>query len=217
MVRQLLAEEPKGPMKIGACDWSLRCGHNPKGFEVAKAIGLDGVEVSFNGGDKFDLRDEKVRKQYRKAAEASGVEVCSLAMGVLNRVPYATSPEAERWVRESVDVAAKMDVKIVLLAFFSGGDIKGKKDLQDAVIGRLKKVAPKAEEAGVVLGIETSLDADAHLRIVDGVDSPAVKVYYDLANMTYAGYDVPKEIRRLGREQFCQINMKENGHLLGGG
>ena len=217
MVRQLLAEEPKPPMKIGACDWSLGCRQNPKVFELAKAIGLHGVEVSFDGGEKFNLRDAEVRKRYRELSEASGVEISSLAMGVLNGVPYSTSPEAERWVRESVDVLAKMDVKIVLMAFFGRGNIKGKRDLQDAVIGRLKKVAPKAEEAGVVLGIESMLDADDHLRILEGVDSPAVKVYYDVANMTYAGYDVPKEIRRLGRERICQIHMKENGHLLGRG
>jgi sugar phosphate isomerase/epimerase len=34
--------------------------------------------------------------------------------------------------------------------------------------------------------------------------------------MAFAGYDVPKEIRRLG-DRICQIHMKEQGCLLGQG
>jgi len=184
---------------------------------VAKKIGLDGVEVSFDGGDKFDLRREDVREQYLDTSKKSGVEIASLAMGVLNRVPYATDPRAEKWVEECIDVMPKLNVKIVLMAFFSRGDIRGKVDLQDKVIQRLKKVASKAEKAGVVLGVESWLNVDDHLRILDAVDSPAVKVYYDVANMAYSDYDVPKEIRRLGAERICQIHMKERGCLLGKG
>ena len=55
------------------------------------------------------------------------------------------------------------------------------------------------------------------MRIMDAVDSPAVKVYYDVANMTKMGYDIYKEIRQLGRDRICQIHCKENGFLLGKG
>jgi len=218
LIRSVLAAERRPGLKIGACDWSLHKRQDIAALEVAKAVGIDGVEVSFaGGGEPFDLRKAEVRKQYADASKRLGIEIPSLAMGVLNSVPYATSPDAERWVAECVDVMAAMGVKIVLLAFFGKGDIRGNVDLQDAVIARLKKVAPKAEKAGVVLGVESWLDADAHLRILDGVASPAVKVYYDVANMTYSDYDVPKEIRRLGRDRICQIHMKENGCLLGKG
>ena len=42
---------------------------------------------------------------------------------------------------------------ISLLAFFSRGDIKDQPKLQKQVISRLKKVAPQAEKAGVILGL----------------------------------------------------------------
>ena len=69
-----------------------------------------------------------------------------------------------------------------------------------AAIARLKKAAPKAEAAGVVLGVESYLNADEHLRILDAVDSPAVKVYYDVANMNKMGYDVYKD--RVGERRI---------------
>ena len=85
------------------------------------------------------------------------------------------------------------------------------------MIRRLKEAAPKAEAAGVTLGIESWLSADEHLDILHRVGSPAVKVYYDVANSTQMNYDIYSEIRRLGRSNICELHMKENGHLLGQG
>jgi len=189
-----LAADEKRLFKIGACDWSIGKARNVAALEVAKAIGLDGVQVSFGPpGGQFDLREAAVRKQYLDGCRRHGVEIASLAMGVL------------------------LDEQVVLLAFFGKGDIKGKPDAQKEVIRRLKKVAPAAEKAGVVLGIESWLNADDHLAILDAVGSPAVQVYYDVANMHYSGYDIYKEIRQLGRERICEIHAKERGVLLGGG
>ncbi|HUT91084.1 MAG TPA: sugar phosphate isomerase/epimerase family protein [Thermoguttaceae bacterium] len=213
-----LAADEKRRFKIGACDWSIGGRGEPGVLETAKRIGLDGVQVAFGApGEKYDLRSEAVRREYLQAARTHGVEIASLAIGVLNQVPYASDPEAEKWVRQCVEVMPKLGQKVALVAFFSKGDIKGRRDLQDEVIRRLKRVAPEAEKAGVVLGIESWLSADDHLRILDGVGSPAVQVYYDVANMDHEGYDVYQGIRRLGRDRICEVHCKENGFLLGKG
>lgn len=213
-----LANDEQRRFKIGACDWSIGRGGQLSALELAKQIGLDGVQVSFGKpGGEYDLRREDVRRQYVQAAEQHGVEIASLAMGVLNSVPYASDQDAERWVTECVEVMLKLRQKIVLLAFFGEGDIKGKPELQKEMIRRLKKVAPQAEKAGVVLGLETWLSADEHMQILDAVGSPAVQVYYDTANMEKQGYDVCREIRQLGRERICEFHCKENGFLLGEG
>jgi sugar phosphate isomerase/epimerase len=67
------------------------------------------------------------------------------------------------------------------------------------------------------LGVESWLSADEHLRILDAVGSPAVQVYYDVANMHQRGYDIGREIRQLGSQRICQVHCKENGSLLGKG
>lgn len=215
--RRALAESSQ-VYPIGACDWSLGARQTPRAFEVAKEIGLDGVQVSFGApGDDFDLRKPEVRQQYEEASQRTGVKIASLAMGILNSVPFASDPRTEEWVSDCIDVMAAMGQKIVLLAFFGKGDIRNRPDLQGEVIRRLKRLAPKAEKAGVVLGIESMLNVDDHLKILDAVGSPAVQVYYDVANMHYAGYDIFTELRRLGRERICQVHTKEYDHLLGQG
>jgi L-ribulose-5-phosphate 3-epimerase len=216
--RPASAAENARTFKIGACDWSIGKRGDVASLSVAKEIGLDGVQVSFGPpGDGMDLRKEEVRRRYLEASQETGIAICSLAMGVLNQVPYASSDDAERWVAECIEVMPKLNQKVVLLAFFGKGDIHEKPDLQKEVIRRLKRVAPQAEKAGVVLGIESWMNVTEHLAILDGVGSPAVQVYYDVANMEKQGYDLYQEIRQLGRDRICEIHCKENGFLLGQG
>ncbi len=107
---------------------------------------------------------------------------------------------------------------LVLLAFFGNNDLKNDKKGTDETIRRLKEVAPKAEKAGVILGIESWLSGEEHMHIIDQVGSPAVQVYYDTANSNKMGYDIYSEIRWLGKKnQICELHMKENGALLGQG
>jgi L-ribulose-5-phosphate 3-epimerase len=213
-----LAADDQRRFKISACDWSLGKAQQPAALDVAKEVGIDGVQVSIGEpGPRYDLRKPEVRQEYAEKCRQTGVRISSLAMGVLNSRAYASDAATEQWVADCVDVMAQMKQRVVLLAFFGNGDIKGQPDLQKEVIRRLKKIAPQAEKAGVVLGLESWLNADDHLRILDGVGSPAVQVYYDVCNMTDMGYDICKEIRQLGRDRICEVHCKENGFLLGQG
>lgn len=68
----------------------------------------------------------------------------------------------------------------------------------------------------MILGIESWLNADQHLAILERVGSPAVQVYYDVCNSNDRGYDIYREIRQLGK-RICEFHAKENGALLGQG
>ena len=217
---RLFAAEERPSFPIGACDWSLGKEGSIKAIHLAKQIGLDGVQCSFGApGDGDDLRKPAVREAYATASKETGVAIASLAMGVLNRVPLATEDRAEQWVGQCIDTMTLMSPKpqVVLLAFFGKADIKQDRDKQDELIKRLKRLAPKAESADVILGIESGLNTDDLLRILDAVNSPAVQAYYDVANMQKRGYDVYGGIRKLGKERICEIHAKEYDHLIGHG
>ena len=213
------------PFPIGACDWSIGHRQHIDAFATGKTIGLEGLQVSFSTpGSDFDLRDPKVRERYYQEADETGLRIASLGMGILNQQPLATTPEAIDWVSDAIDTMIAMDkespyvgTNVCLLAFFGKGDINGKPDLMDAVISRLKTVAPKAEEHGMILGIESLLSADDHLKIIEGVGSPSIQVYYDSANSNRMGYDIYREVEQIGGERICQVHCKENGALIGEG
>ena len=214
--REKQAEAPAG-FKLGICDWTIGKTANPGSFEIAKRIGLDGVQVDFGSGENsLPLFDEQLQQDILDAAKAQKMEVASLAMGVLNNVPYKSDRRAERWVRRGIEVAEAMGAKIILLAFFGKGDLKGDEQGVNAVVQRLRQVAPDAEVAGVTLGIESWLSAEQHIDIIERVGSQSVKVYYDVANSHKMGYDIYQEIRKLG-PLICQFHAKDYDNLYGKG
>jgi len=214
---RLLAAPQGQRYKIGACDWSIGKMAEPAALEVAREIGLDGVQVSLGtAANDMHLRQWAVQERYEQMAKQTGLKIASLAIGELNNVPYKSDPRTVEWVSDSIDVCQALKVKVVLLAFFSKGDLRDDKPGVEEVIRRLKAVAPKAEKAEVVLGIESWLSADALVDILQQVGSKAVQVYYDVRNSSDMGYDIYKEIRQLG-DRICEFHAKENGSLLGQG
>jgi L-ribulose-5-phosphate 3-epimerase len=214
----LFAAASKRRFRIGACDWSIGRMCDPAAFELAKEIGLDGVQVSLGtAANDMRLRKSEVQQQYREAAARTGLEVSSLAIGELNNIPYKSDPRTVAWVSDSIDACHALGARVVLVAFFSNDDLRGDPAGVDEVVRRLKGVAPKAEKAGVILGLESWLSADQHLDILERVGSPAVQVYYDVCNSNDMGYDIYREIRALGKRRICEFHFKENGSLLGQG
>ncbi|MEQ6120182.1 sugar phosphate isomerase/epimerase family protein [Reichenbachiella sp. MALMAid0571] len=217
-IYQPFARDKSNRLKIGACDWSIHQHSNVDAIKTGKMIGLDGVQISL-GTLKNDmhLRQRGVQDLYKKASKEHGVAIGGIAIGEMNSIPYKSDLRAEQWVSDSIDVAQTMGCKVVLMAFFNNGDLKGDKEGTKEVIKRLKKVAPKAEDKGIILGIESWLSAEEHMEIIDAVGSPNVKVYYDVANSNKMGYNIYEEIRWLGKDNICEFHAKENGFLLGKG
>lgn len=213
-----LAAAGEAGIRVGICDWSLQH-RDASGFEWAKRIGLDGVEVSIGyPADKLRLRQIAVQKEYLEASRKYGVTIPSVAMGVLNDVPLMSEPRTALWVADTIEAAKNLGARCILLACFGKGELKeaNKPDMQ-RVTDVLVELAPRAEKAGVILGIESYLTAEAHLKILDEVKSKAVQVYYDVYNADHEGHDYLKEIKLLGRDRICQVHFKDGPDLLGKG
>lgn len=209
----------KSKYKIGACDWSINNTSNLGSMEMAHLIGLDGVQVSLGLLDNdMHLRKKEVQKAYKTLAKLFHVQFTGLAIGELNNIPYKSDARTDQWVYDSVDVANAMGIHVVLLAFFSKNDLKNDKEGTETVIAKLKQVMPHAEKMGIILGIESWLNAEEHMYIIDKVQSPNLQVYYDVANSEKMGYNIYEEIQWLGKKKMiCEFHFKENGYLLGKG
>ena len=139
-----------------------------------------------------------------------------MCLEILHVNGLKNDPLARRWVADAIPIARALGVKVILLPFF------GKQALQtpaemDHVGDVLRDVAPEAEKAGVVLGLEDTISARDNVRIMERSKSPAVLTYYDVGNSTRNGFDVVKEIRWLGAARICEVHLKDNPHYLGQG
>lgn len=216
VVAPLFAAPEKRQFKIGACEWSLRKS-DPSCFDVAKQIGLDGVQVDMGrAANGMKMRQAEVQQSYLAAARRTGLEISSLAMAELNNIGLKSEPRAAIWLLDSIEVMKALGVKVVLVAQFFHGDLKADKEGTTRTVDLLKEIAPRAEKAGVILGLENYLSAEENLDILSRVNSPVVQVYYDVGNSTDKGYDIYKEIRML-KGKICEFHAKDSKYLLGQG
>jgi len=216
-VKQALAAGGADWVKVGMCDWSMGRS-DPRAFDLGKKIGLDGIEVSIGSTrNKLWLRQAEMQKKYLETAKKHGMAIPSVAMGLLNRVPLMSEPRAAVWVADTIEVASKLGARVILLAFFGKGELKEtSKDDMRRVTEVLQELAPRAEKAGVILGLESYLSAEANLGIIEEVKSKHLQVYYDVYNSKGKGYDVVREIKLMGKQNICQIHFKEGRDFLGG-
>jgi sugar phosphate isomerase/epimerase len=99
-----------------------------------------------------------------------------------------------------------------MMVFFGKCQVLQRPEL-DRVIGLFRELAPEAERAGVILGFENTSSGADNRYAIDQVKSPALKMWYDVGNSTFNGYDVPAEIRALGRDRICMFHFKDRGYL----
>jgi sugar phosphate isomerase/epimerase len=203
--------------KVGVTDWNLKQEGKIESIALAKELGFDGVQVSIGKGtDKVPLSDPALQKRYLDESKRVGLPIESLCLEILHRNYLKSDPLGQRWVADSIPIARAMGVRVVLLPFFGKGALDTTAEM-DRVGDTLKEIAPAAEKAGVILGLEDTISARDNVRIADRTKSPAVLTYYDVGNSTKNGFDVVEEIRWLGGARICEVHLKDNPQYLGEG
>jgi L-ribulose-5-phosphate 3-epimerase len=224
MARSARASEEKAgddgtriPLKIGHRAANMKMVGDFGVFKMARQIpGLMGVELQVASG-RPNLRDWDVVRRYKKQANRWGMMVPSVA-GVWDRgVSIMRSSGAAANLEQSVQVARFLGSSVVLVAFFRSNapDMKDKSSY-GPVVELLKRTAPLAADAGVTLGLENSLSPADNKKLVDMVEHPGVKVYYDPHNMAHYGYaeQAVPGIKLLGKDRICQVHVKNGERLI---
>jgi sugar phosphate isomerase/epimerase len=209
-------------IKVAATDWNLALEGKIGSFALAKDAGLDGVQVSLGkndekkGEEKLPMTDPAKQGAFLEESRKTGIPIVGTCLEILHRDNLKAHANGPKWVEQSIAATAALGTKVILLPFFGKQQIK-ERDEQKATAERLKALAPLAEKAGVVLGLENTISAEENAWILDQVGSPAVKVYYDVGNSFNQKYDVYKEIVWLGKNRVCQLHIKDNPGYLGKG
>jgi sugar phosphate isomerase/epimerase len=197
--------------QIGVSDVMILKRQKLGAISLTREIGADGVEVdmgSLGQRETFEnsLADHAVRQEFLAAARENGVAICSIGMTGFFAQSFAERPTVLRMVGDCIDTMQAMSVRVAFLPLGVPSDLAKHPELRPAVVERLRAIAPRAEAAGVVIGIETSLDAAGEVQLLDDVDSPAIRSYFNFKNALENGRDLEAELRTLGKERICQIH-----------
>ncbi|PYT30598.1 MAG: sugar phosphate isomerase/epimerase [Acidobacteria bacterium] len=206
-------------LKIGVTDWNLHLTGKVDAVALASQVGFDGVQVSLGRkpvNDKLPLDDEAVQQQFLAAAKLHKIPIDGTCLDILHVNYLKNDKLGQKWVADSIPITKKLNARVILLPFFGKGALTTHEEM-DYVGDALREVAPEAEKAGVILGLEDTISAEDNVRIMERAKSPAVLTYYDVGNSTQGGFDVVKEIRWLGKDRICQFHLKDNPNYLGEG
>jgi sugar phosphate isomerase/epimerase len=202
-------------VRFGTMQGSLPKGEAAETFAAAKRIGLAGVE--FNLGrelvdGKLPFTDPSKQQAYLDAAKANGLAIAGVVLDVFHPKPLKSDPEAPSFIDPGLEIARKMNARVLLLPFFGKAALANREEM-----GRcadiLKEHLGAAKKAGIVMGLEDTISAEDNAWMLDRIGSAQVKVYYDIGNSTNNGFDPPKEIRWLGGKRICQIHIKDRPYL----
>jgi sugar phosphate isomerase/epimerase len=203
--------------RIGVTDWNIKQMGLIEAFDVAKRIGFDGVQVSLGvGTDKLPMADPERQKAFLAESKRVGLPIASTHLEILHRNYLKNDPLGQRWVADAIPITQVLGVRVILLPFFGKGALTTPAEM-DYVGDALREVAPAAERAKVILGLEDTISARDNVRIIERAKSPAVQVYYDVGNSTRNGFNIVEEIRWLGLDRICEVHLKDNPHYLGQG
>ena len=207
------------PLRIGATDWNLKLVANTDAVALAARLGFDGVQVSFGRrlvDDRLPLDNPETIARYLQLAAAHHIPLDGTCVDRLHDNGLKSDPQAPRFVRDAIRLTRALETRVLLVPFFGKWALETQAE-KEYTADALRELAPEAEKADVILGLENTISAEDNVRIMDRARSHSVLVYYDVGNSTHAGFDPVKEIRWLGKDRICQIHLKDNPSYMGEG
>ena len=197
--------------KVAVVDLMLLKRQKLGAFGVAKAVGADGLEVDMGGlgqRETFEnaLAVDSVRREFLGTAQADSLDICSLAMTGFYSQNFATRPTWQRMIGDCIATMRRMHVHVGFLPLGVNADPGRHPELRDSIVRRLRIAGKMAVDAGVVIGIETTLPAADELRLLKEIGSPGISIYFNFANACDAHRDISGELRTLGKDNICMIH-----------
>jgi sugar phosphate isomerase/epimerase len=218
-------------IKLGITEWSLPV-DGPYGCKIAADVGFTGIQLDVGSyARNFPKTKRVVQEAYLEAAKQYGITYTAIAcneLDVYGMVAPKGYPErgiALRTITSAIDAAAAMDIPIVMVQSFKASAIETEQDLERAV-NVIRYAAQYALDKGdIVIGVENLVPVDGLLQLLDTVNKPNVKIYFDTQNYYLdQKVDVAAMVKPLA-PHICEVHVKDgyeadvepSGALLGQG
>ncbi|MCS6860201.1 MAG: sugar phosphate isomerase/epimerase [Abditibacteriales bacterium] len=203
------AQESKSPLKKALIFSMLPRDLSMEGkFQLAKAVGFDGVEIA--------PVDEAQAQAMRAAAEKAGVRIHSIIFGGWHApLSSADATVIERGLRDmqsALRCAKTVGADVVLLVPAVVNESTRYVEAYERSQKHIRTLIPLAQELGVVIAVENVwnkflLSPIEFARYVDEFESPFVRAYFDVGNVVLFGF--PQDwIRTLGK-RIVKVHLKD--------
>lgn len=200
--------------KVAACDWMMLKRQKLGEFKLMYELGGDGVEMDMGGLGKRDTFDNKLRqshfrKIFREEAAKYNLEVPSIAMSGFYGQSFVEKATYKELVQDCLNTMEVMGAKVAYLPL---GGTKGWEEpgeVRTELVRRLHEVGEMALAEGKVIGIRTQLNAKDNIKLLKEIKSEGIKVYYCFQSTLENGWNLCKDLKRLGKNRICMIHCSD--------
>lgn len=198
--------------QVGVCDWMVLKRQKLGEFKLAKELNCDGLEMDMGGLGKRDSFDNKMRQPemarlFRHTADSLGIKVGAVAMSGFYGQSFAKKTTWRWLVEDCLNTMEIMDSKVAFLPL--GGCGKNWTDslpLRREIVERLHEAGEMARKRGLVIGIDTPLDATGNKKLLKEIDSEGIKIFYKFQTAVENSRNIPKDLKKLGADNICAIH-----------
>lgn len=198
--------------QIGVCDWMVLKRQKLGEFKLAKELACDGIEMDMGGlgnRNSFDnkMRDPKMVSLFKHTADSFGIKVGAVAMSGFYGQSFAKK-ESWRWlIQDCLNTMDAMGAKVAFLPLGGcGNNWTDSLQLRRQIVWRLHEIGEMAKARGMVIGIDTPLDAEGNIKLLDEINSDGIKIFYKFQTAIENKRDIAKEIKTLGKDRICAIH-----------
>lgn len=198
--------------QIGVCDWMVLKRQKLGEFKLARELGCDGLEMDMGGLGKRDSFDNKIRQPemarlFRHTADSLEIKVGAVAMSGFYGQSFAAKQSWKWLVEDCLNTMQTMQAKVAFLPLGGcGKDWTEKNAIRKEIVFRLHEAGEMAAKRGMVIGVDTPLDAKENKKLLKEIDSPGIKIFYKFQIAVENKRDISKDLRKLGADNICGIH-----------
>lgn len=198
--------------QIGVCDWMVLKRQKLGEFKLARELGCDGLEMDMGGLGKRDSFDNKIRRPemarlFRHTADSLEIKVGAVAMSGFYGQSFAAKQSWKWLVEDCLNTMQTMQAKVAFLPLGGcGKDWTENTAIRKEIVFRLHEAGEMAAKRGLVIGIDTPLDAKGNKKLLKEIDSPGIKIFYKFQTAVENKRDISKDLRKLGADNICGIH-----------
>mgnify|MGYP000237566041 CR=1 FL=1 len=213
----LLAQER---YQVGVCDWMVLKRQKLGEFQLAKDLGCDGIEMDMGGLGKREMFDNKLRDPetaafFKHKADSLGVRIGAIAMSGFYGQDITLRDNYLALMEDCFETMLRMgNVKVAFLPLGGcGNDWAVNNDKRTEIVSRLHAIGEAAKIHGVRVGIDTPLDAAGNLKLLKEIKSDGIAIFYKWQTIIEHGWDIPKDMKKLGAKNICAIHASNTDSL----
>lgn len=198
--------------QIGVCDWMVLKRQKLGEFKLARELGCDGLEMDMGGLGKRDSFDNKIRRPemarlFRHTADSLEIKVGAVAMSGFYGQSFAAKQSWKWLVEDCLNTMQTMQAKVAFLPLGGcGKDWTENTAIRKEIVFRLHEAGEMAAKRGMVIGVDTPLDAKENKKLLKEIDSPGIKIFYKFQTAVENKRDISKDLRKLGADNICGIH-----------